>query len=909
MSDLVRFFLLGLGPGAIYALLAIGMVLIYRGSGVLNFSSGGLALLSAAVFMEVRATPLGTPGAVAAGILAAAGAGALIQVLILYPMRRAAPITRVVATLGVLVAVELGAELRYGVQPRFAPSFLPSGSVRVFGGAVIAADRFVILGVAAVLTIVLAVVYRVTKFGIATTGVAESPRATAATGWSAARIAALNWAFGGALAGVAGVLLAPLIGFAPTSFTLTVVPTLAVAVIAGFRSFPLALLGGLLIGVLESEGAYVQARYSDGTFAGIPTHGLSTAIPFIVIIALMVGRGRALPVRGYITDRLPRLGNGVPRPRIIVAVACCVCASLWVFTPGWASAVSLSATVALIGLSVVVVTGYAGQLSLTQYALAGFCALVSSRLADAAGFSFLLAAIAGVTATVLIGLLVALPAVRVRGVNLAVVTLGLAVVIESMILSNPDFNGGAVRGTRVPDPTVFGINVQSVQHPELWAATCLVVLLASALGLANLRRSRTGRRLIAVRDNERAAASLGVSVIGAKLHAFAVGAAFAGLGGVLLAFRNTSVSFEQYGAFSSVEIVLLTVIGGVGFIAGALIAGAAVVSGIVHNILGHVWGTDLWFRFILSLLFLVAIVVHPDGIAEKVSHAFDRRRRSRSTPDEGAPSLQRVPAARVEPVRAMTLEIRGLSVRFGGVKALEDVHLTVAPGEVVGLIGPNGAGKTTLVDAVTGFVSPFAGEILLDGRRIDSVPAPARARAGLTRSFQSLELFEDLSVADNLRIASDNHRMIHFVKDLFWPGHQELPMEATAAIQEFDLESVLDRRPAELPYAQRRAVGIARAVATSPSVLLLDEPAAGLDVVARRELEHLIRRLADEWKMGVLLIEHDVSLVMRACDRVVMLDFGKVLASGTPEEVRNNEAVVSAYIGGVADPHGQEVIA
>ena len=252
---------------------------------------------------------------------------------------------------------------------------------------------------------------------------------------------------------------------------------------------------------------------------------------------------------------------------------------------------------------------------------------------------------------------------------------------------------------------------------------------------------------------------------------------------------------------------------------------------------------------------------------------------------------------------AATLSIDGLTVRFGSVVAVDDVSMQVRPGEVVGLIGPNGAGKTTLIDAVSGFVPASAGAISLDDRRIDRLNATQRARLGLRRSFQSLELFEDISVEENIRAGSDQLASRRsWLTDLVWPGHHDLPSTAVAAVHAFELEPHLDVTPEELPYGRRRLVGIARTVASGPSVVMLDEPAAGLDENESAELARLIRRLADERNMGVLLVEHDVSLVMSTCDRVVVIDFGAVIASGTPAEIRVDPAVRDAYLG-----HADEV--
>ncbi len=229
--------------------------------------------------------------------------------------------------------------------------------------------------------------------------------------------------------------------------------------------------------------------------------------------------------------------------------------------------------------------------------------------------------------------------------------------------------------------------------------------------------------------------------------------------------------------------------------------------------------------------------------------------------------------------------------------AVNFVSMNVDEGEILGLIGPNGAGKTTVIDAVTGFVRPKTGSITLGGDRIEQMGAASRAGAGLRRSFQSLELFEDISVAENLQAGADAGGWVTWLTDLVRPGRHPLPGTAEAAVVEFGLEEHLDRLPTELSYGQRRLVGIARAVASGPSILLLDEPASGLDDTESRELARLIRRLADEWGMGVLLVEHDVDMVLSTCDQVVVVDFGRVIASGTPSEVRADPAVLAAYLG------------
>jgi len=235
-------------------------------------------------------------------------------------------------------------------------------------------------------------------------------------------------------------------------------------------------------------------------------------------------------------------------------------------------------------------------------------------------------------------------------------------------------------------------------------------------------------------------------------------------------------------------------------------------------------------------------------------------------------------------------------VRFGGVVALDGVSLTVQPGEVVGLIGPNGAGKTTLLDVVSGFTRAASGSVLVDGSAIDGWSPVRRARAGISRSFQAVELFEEMPVRDNLLVAADRQSPSRYPLDLLWPGRQ-VPSEAMEEIvAELDLERFLDRRPSELDHGAARLAGIARAMVTEPFVLFLDEPAAGLGAREREELRTAIRAIA-ALGVAVVLVEHDVPLVLATCDRVVVLDFGRVIASGSPAEIRVDPNVIAAYLG------------
>lgn len=905
MTDLVQFAILGLGAGAAYTLLAQGVVLVHRGSGVVNLAHGALATVGAHVaFLTLRdeaGWSLAPAFVVAVSVVAAIGCG--FQVMVLRALRGAAPIVRLIATLGLLLMLQAGVQAHYGNRFHRVDGFLPDGLYR-WGDVVVQQDRLILATIAAAATAALWATTRFTRLGLAITASAESERAVALLGWSPDMLAMVTWTVGGALAGSAGILVAPVTGLSPEAFTLVMtVGGLAAALLGRFRSFPLTLVGGLLLGIGESEAT----RYQDDLreILGLATlTGMARTLPFLVILAVLVLRGRSLPLRSHVHERHPASARSAVRPAGLgtgVAIACAgaVAVALGVGLLGnaWSSAFGVSFSVGVVVLSVVVLTGFAGQLSLGQYAVGGLGALCAARLVADGDWPVELAVVGGVAAAVPVGLLFALPALRTRGVDLAVVTLGLGVTIQEVVFANPSLTGNPVDGgTRIGPVSLLGIDVNAVDHPGRWAAVCLAVLVVAGLVVANLRRSRTGRRLMIVRANERAAASLGISVPATKAYAFGVSAAIAASGAILLAFRDPIVTYGRFNAFASISLMAQAVIGGLGGVLGAFLGGGFATGGIATRALDEAFVLGPWEVFVVGALLTAVVVASPSGLAGAVVR-LAAMRRARAGRRGRARTPERLPDVPTERVRPMELVVRDLAISFGGVAAVRGVSLMLAPGEVVGVIGPNGAGKTTLIDAVTGFVRPSSGHVALNGRSIGGLNAPQRARRGVRRSFQSFELLDDVSVRENIHAGADGAPALSWLTDLVWPGRHPLPAGAVSAVRLLGLSGHLDSLPGELPGGGRRLVGIARAIASGPSVLLLDEPAAGLDAVERTELAASIRRLADDRGMGVLLVEHDVDLVTTVCDRVLALAAGAVIAEGSPQRVLDDPAVVAAFLG------------
>jgi ABC-type branched-subunit amino acid transport system ATPase component/branched-subunit amino acid ABC-type transport system permease component len=904
VQSFLQFLIIGLGAGATYALFAQGAVLIYRGSGLVNFAQGAVGTFAAYIaFVDLQGERgWATLPAVVVAVLAGGAVSLAFQALILRALRRAAAIVRVIATIGLLGLLQAIVLQRYGAANRPVDSYLPN-DVFDWGGITVQEERIYLVAITLVVTVGLWAWTRYTRVGLAINASAQNERAVQTLGWSPDRLAAITWTIGGMLGGLAAVLAAPLTGLSAMTFTIVVtVAGLGAALLGGFHSFPLTLVGGLIIGVGESMATLYGTDITDFFRQDLIT-GLNRMPAFLVIFLVVVVRGQGLPLRSHVAVRLPKLGTGQISIRaVLVATGIFLALLFGVMDEAWAQATYISLATAVMILSIVVLTGFAGQISLAQWALAGIGALIAGRLVHA-GLPVELSIVLGILLTIPVGLAFAVPALRTRGVNLAVVTLGLGFLVSEVVFANHHYLGDSLDGgTRIGRIQLFGLAVDAFNHPHAWATVSLVAFVLLALLVANLRRSPTGRRLIAVRTNERAAASLGISVFGVKLYAFAVSAGLAAAAGILVGFRGQVITYEEFNVFTSINSLGNAVIGGLGYVLGAVFGAPNAIGGIGTRIIEDwIQLGGQWHLIIGSLILFVILIAHKNGVADVVTHV--RRPWEKLRLVTPPPERRPLPEADVEPVPGATLAIEGLAVHFGSVAAVDDVSIDVRPGEVVGLIGPNGAGKTTLIDAVTGFVPVTEGSITLDGRGIDRLNATQRARLGLRRSFQSLELFEDVSVEENIRAGSDRRAARRsWVTDLVWPRRHDLPSAAVAAVREFELEPHLDNTPEELPYGRRRLVGIARTVASGPSLVLLDEPAAGLDENESAELARLIRRLADERNMGVLLVEHDVGLVMSTCDRIVVIDFGRVIASGTPAEIRDEPAVRDAYLG-----HADEV--
>ncbi len=633
MSSYFLFLILGLGSGATYAVLGQGLVLKYRSAGVVDFAHGAVAMFIAYVFVNLRSfgqlelpvvliphqislnggTGLNTGLAIIISLVYAAVLGLVLYVLIYRPIRSASPLTRVCASVGVMLGLEAIAVLNFSTQPVATNPIFPSSALSL-AGITFPEDRLYFTGVVVIIAVALALAYRFSRFGLATRAGAENDRGAALTGISANQIAGQNWIIATVLAGAAGILIAPVASLDPNSYTLFVVPALAAALIGRFQSFWLTALAGLLIGCAQSEITKLITVWT-----WLPQQGLGDAIPFVVIIVVMAARSRTVLARGGETaERNPSIGR--PQAPLRTAAACFVAGLilLFVLSSVLRFAFISSLTVTCIALSVVVLTGYVGQVSLAQMSLAGIGGFMIGHIASDWGIGFPWSLILAGLCSVPVGLVIGLPALRLRGVNLAVVTLGFAAAMDAVVFNSGSFTGGTA-GLPIKAPRLPGLNLgitQGKTYPTvIFGVLVLVVVILLGLLVARLRRGPAGRMLLAIRSNERAAGSVGINVAQGKLMAFGLAAFIAGIGGALTGYMQGELTADSFAAFTSIALLAIVFVAGVGRIAGAVVAGIMFsAAGLFVTFLNIHLSVGKYQAIVAGIALVLTAVQNPDGI-------------------------------------------------------------------------------------------------------------------------------------------------------------------------------------------------------------------------------------------------------------------------------------------------------
>lgn len=658
----VLFAVLGLAAGVAYGGIGLAVVATKRGTGVVNLAQGAVAMWGAYVYYAMRETGIlhlpvvGIPNtidtggpaspavAICAGVLSSVLLSLLAYVLVFRPLRNAPQLASVVASIGIMTVIQSLVAIQFGTGQVTVPSWFSTTTIEI-AGQTVPANRIEALIVFAVMVVAVWAYFRFARQGIALAAYADNTRAVSLMGYSADRLASRAWTLSGLIAGVVGVTVAPLVPLNPITMTLYVVPALAAALLAQFRSVIIVAVAGLGIGVLQSFVTYLKTMPWFPSWLQV---GAEELIPFVLIIGVLIFSAATLGGRGAaVAGRLPAVfrPSSVRGPVIVVIVATGVCLTLFNGVYRFAFAQSLIA--ALLILSVVILTGYAGQISLATVAIAGAAGLLVARLTIDAGLPFPVAAVISIVVAAALGMLVALPALRAVGIQLAVVTLSLSVAAQSVLFSNPALNPAALGG--LPPPRLFGIDLSVRAGSDLartsFILLCCGVLIVALIVVARVAGGRTGVRLLAIRSNERAAASVGVGIVETKALVFAFSSVLAATAGVLMTYSVGQFSSASFDVLAiGLPLLAFAYLGGITSLYGALV-GALMVPGGITYVLVSGWFQDpgSWYLLLSGCALILTAILNPEGIAGAASKMVSGHR---------LPRRHRSPAPKVEPLLA-----------------------------------------------------------------------------------------------------------------------------------------------------------------------------------------------------------------------------------------------------------------
>ncbi|MBV9655684.1 MAG: branched-chain amino acid ABC transporter ATP-binding protein/permease [Acetobacteraceae bacterium] len=545
-----------------------------------------------------------------------------------------------------------------------------------------------------------------------------------------------------------------------------------------------------------------------------------------------------------------------------------------------------ASTYAIAVAGLVVVLGYCGQISLTQAGFLGLGAYCVALGTVDWGLPFFVALPLGMIVTGVFGLVLGLASLRLGGHYLAMVTISFQQILTLVLTNWISLTHGPDGISGIRRPVLPGLDLTG---GRAYLGLCLAALVGATFFTWRLKGSRLGRAMQGVRDNEIAASTCGVDIFRIKVVAFGISAALGALGGGLFAGAFAYISPDQFAFNESVVLLTMALLGGVQSPFGALLGTCFLVM------------LPEWLRFlrqaylaVYGAAVILIMVFLPDGVWGLIARRFGGRGRAQTAGAAGElPLLDR----RAQPSEEIALKVAGLSKHFGGLKALDGVDLAVRRGTVHALIGPNGSGKTTFLNVCSGLYRPTAGSIALAGTDVTGMGAHQRTQRGLARTFQNIRVFRGMTVLENVMIGAERPG-----NDV-WRNPSGVVSRAVGALQFVGLEDAAHLPVGALSYGHQRYVEIARALAGSPDVLLLDEPAAGLNLTEKRALGELLSRLKGHG-LTILIIDHDVKLVQQVADHITVLNFGKRIADGAPGAVLSHPDVVAAYLG---EPHLHEV--
>jgi ABC-type branched-subunit amino acid transport system ATPase component/branched-subunit amino acid ABC-type transport system permease component len=906
VQEFLPFIVIGLATGAVYGLAGIGLVLTYKTSGIFNFGYGAIAALVAFCFYFLNAHGLPWGAAAAISLLVFAPILGLILELVARTLSGADETIKVVATVGLILIVDSLGSLWYPTNPPTFPDFLPQSTVRMLGVNV-TWEQIILFLFSASAAAALFWFFRSVRSGIVMRGVVDNADLVSMSGDDPVLVRRRAWVIGSVFAGVAGLFLAPTQLLDGATLTTAVFAAFGAAAIGYFTNLPLTFAGGLLVGVAS---ALVDKYSATITWVG----GLPPALPFIVLFLVLILLPRRLLVQRRLaaTMRVRRAYHAPPRVRLTAgAIAIGLLAVMPVIQAGKVSVWSAALINMILFLSLGLLVRRSGQISLCHLA---FAAVGAAAFGHFAGdhVPWLLALVLASLIAVPVGALIAIPAVRVSGVFLALATLGFGILMEQAFYTRSFMFGQSTLGLNSPRPAV-SIGGWDLSSDTGFYYLLLIITVLVVVTLTLINRGRLGRLLEALADSPLALETHGTTSSVLKVIVFCIASAIAAMAGALEAMLFHIGIGTYFPSFNSLTLVALVVIVTVGD------PWYAVIAAVGYSVI-PAYITSATTTSVLNLLFglgaaTAALASGKGTTPEPIRRVLDRLGGRKPAPDRSPATDRRT---RV-PVSASTghavahqargardaphkqgLDVRDLSVRFGGVQAVNGVSIKAPVGKITGLIGPNGAGKTTTFNACSGLVRASSGQIVLHDTDVTREGPPRRARQGLGRTFQRTELFSSLTVRQNVAMGREASMAgANPLAQVFGSRHSNRLISEVVdeALELTGTRRISDAQVGLLPIGQRRLVELARALAGPFDMLMLDEPSSGLDGHETEQFGQVLRTVAHERGCGILLVEHDMTLVRAVCDYVYVLDFGQLIFDGTAEEMQNSAEVRAAYLG------------
>lgn len=897
MQEYLPFIIVGIVTGSIYGLAGTGLVLTYRTSGIFNFAHGAVAAAAAYFFYWLNVVHgISWLPALLLSICVlgpAAGLG-LQQVAKRLAVQR--PAMKIVGTVGIILLVEGLATVKFGTEPLVQPQFFPHGSSYfALGGTNVSYAQVIVSVVPLVAVIALYLLLKFTRSGIAMRAVVDDPDLLSLHGTSPRRVRSAAWLIGTTFAVLSGVLVGPTAGIEAITLTYLVVQAFGAAAIGTFSNLPMTYIGGLILGIASS----LSTKFT----LNVPwLNGLPGALPFLILfIALVVTPRRrlAMPTR---LERPPAVEwRGPPLGRLLLGGAIIV---LFVLVPVFAGGrlafytVGLTQGIMLLSLGLLVRT--AGLVSLSQAAFAAIGAVCFSQFFTDMHMPWLLAVLAGALVVAPVAGLLAIPAIRLSGLFLALATFGFGLMIVAMFYTRNFMFTPATTGRIMPRPSI-------ARTDSSYYFIVLAFLIGTAGVVELIHRGRLGRLLHGLSQSPLSINTLGLNVNATRALVFCISGFIAGIGGILYGCTvNVASSGDaHYGSFESLVLLALLAL-------APMRAPWYALFGVVGAVIPAYWTSADSTSWLYAIFGLFAVIVALQGGTTGLPASVRTRiwrflggwqprvRRRSGRPDPA--SAEESPDVAV-PVPSAGLRINGMSVRYGGNVAVGGLTLKAPAGRITGLIGPNGAGKTTTFNVASGLIKPSSGTVTLDNRDVTGASPAARGCRGLGRTFQIMQLCDSLTVYDNVLLgceaAQAGARPWHQL--LATPSEFRIArQQATEALDLCGIRGLADSQAGDLSTGERRLVDLARCLAGSFDILLLDEPSSGLDPSETERFAQTLKQAVSQRGTGILLVEHDMSLVMDVCDYIYVLDFGRLLFEGPPQAVSSSEIVQNAYLGTAA---------